>query len=384
MNVKPPQAPLIVIFGSFRDHGAIQDTLEKMIDKWVQWGCKVEIVSFREGEGFYSGPYPIQHVHLKVRHRITATIGLWVYLRRKKPAAAMACTHIANTILASTRSLPGKSPKIVLGIHQNYADSKKNDSRPLKQKNKIREIKKHYPSAHGVITVSHGIRESLEKKHQTEGINFKTIYNGILTDKIHELATQNPNHSWLQEEKSGPVIVTAGRLTEQKDQKTLLEAFKIVLHRAPSARLIILGEGNQRAELEELARHLKISQEVDMPGHKENPYPYMERADVFALSSRWEGLGNVLIEALALSTPVVATDCPSGPREILADGCYGTLVPPGKPEALAEGLLKVLQGNAPQFDRNEAIEKFRAEYAAREYLNFMGITPPNSRPWTPE
>jgi glycosyltransferase involved in cell wall biosynthesis len=170
-----------------------------------------------------------------------------------------------------------------------------------------------------------------------------TIYNPVVPPELLTRAKAPLEHPWFEPD-SPPVLLGVGRLSAQKDFPTLLRAFARVRRLRP-ARLIILGEGKRpgyRPELLALARELGVGEDVQLPGFAENPYAYMARASVFVMSSAWEGLPSVLVEALACGCPVVSTDCPSGPREILQGGRYGRLVPVGDAEALAKAILATL------------------------------------------
>ena len=137
-------------------------------------------------------------------------------------------------------------------------------------------------------------------------------------------------------------------------------------------KLIILGDGEDKEEVEELIKELDVEEWVSMPGFVENPYSYMKRSDVFVLSSRWEGLPSVLIEAMALGVPVVSTDCPSGPGEILKDGRYGELVPVGDHKAMAEAIVKVLREKKSTKDAEEFVKsEFSVEKVAEEYIKIL-------------
>jgi glycosyltransferase involved in cell wall biosynthesis len=161
-------------------------------------------------------------------------------------------------------------------------------------------------------------------------------------------------------------------LTQQKDFPTLIEAFRLLRDKA-MARLIILGEGEERGQLEALIMASGLSADVDLHGFVENPYAYLSRADAFVLSSRWEGLPTVLIEALACGCPVVATDCPSGPREILEGGLYGTLVPVGDAAALCAAMYQVLKTRpAKQLLREHAMN-YSVDRAASRYIELLGL-----------
>lgn len=167
-----------------------------------------------------------------------------------------------------------------------------------------------------------------------------------------------------------PVILAVGRLEKQKDYGTLVRAFDMV-KRVIEARLIILGEGSQRADLEIMIANLGLSEAVKMPGFAENPYAYMSRADVFVLSSVREGLPNVLIEAMACRVPVVSTDCPYGPDEILDGGRYGSLVPVEEPRALADAIMAVLRDRPDTDAAYRRALNFSVEKCADEYLRII-------------
>ena len=177
------------------------------------------------------------------------------------------------------------------------------------------------------------------------------------------------DHPWFAP-GSPPVVLGIGRLTTQKDFPTLLKAFAQV-RAVRKARLMILGEGRDRQALEVLARELGVASDVDLPGFVLNPFPYMVRASLLVLSSAWEGLPGVLIEAMACGCPVVSTDCPSGPSEILDGGAYGPLVPVGDDGALAKAILSVLE-MPPDPERLRArAALFSVERATDQYLQVL-------------
>jgi glycosyltransferase involved in cell wall biosynthesis len=166
-------------------------------------------------------------------------------------------------------------------------------------------------------------------------------------------------------------LLGVGRLEPQKDFALLLRAFARI-RRERAARLLILGEGRERPRLTQLAKALGVADSVDLPGFVPNPYAHMTRANLFVLSSRYEGLGNVVIEALACGCPVVSTDCPSGPAEVLDRGRYGRLVPVGDPAALAQAILAALEEPVDRARLRGRAAQFSVERAARRYLELMG------------
>jgi glycosyltransferase involved in cell wall biosynthesis len=170
---------------------------------------------------------------------------------------------------------------------------------------------------------------------------FHIIPNPVIEPGVLAAADAPLEHPWFTQ-RTGPVVLGVGRLTRQKDFPTLLRAFALVRREVPTARLVIFGEGEQRADLETLAASLGITEAVDLPGFEPNPYRYMRAADAFVMSSEWEGPGHVLIEAMAVGSPCVSTDCPAGPRDTLEDGRLGRLVPVADPPAMATAITGLL------------------------------------------
>ena len=167
-------------------------------------------------------------------------------------------------------------------------------------------------------------------------------------------------------------VLGIGRLTRQKDFPTLIRAFAVVRRQRP-LRLIILGEGRDRAALEQLAAREGVGADVALPGFQANPYAWLARARLFVLSSAWEGSPNALTEAMALGVQVVATDCRSGPRELLDAGRYGQLVPVGDAEALAGAMREALDHPLPPEILKSAVRDYAAETSARRYLEVLGL-----------
>jgi glycosyltransferase involved in cell wall biosynthesis len=189
------------------------------------------------------------------------------------------------------------------------------------------------------VAVSDGIRQELLASGLSAN-KVSTICNAVIGPDFDARAQVPVLHPWLVN-KDRPVFVTAGRLVEMKDHRTLLRAFALHLRQQPS-RLMLLGAGPMLQELRTLAGSLGIADHVAFEGFVPNPLPYMRAADAFVLSSRSEGFGNVIVEALGCGTPVVATDCPHGPADILAHGKFGILVPPRDPAALAPAFSRIL------------------------------------------
>src|SRR5690606_28508653 len=188
-----------------------------------------------------------------------------------------------------------------------------------------------YRGADGVIAVSDGVKDALVTVLGVPEGKVATLYNPVVAPELKRLAREDPCHPWFAAGEP-PVVLGVGSLTPRKDFATLVRAFARL--ERPDARLVILGEGEERAALQALVAELGLTGRVDLPGFAQNPFAFMSRAAVFVLSSTLEGLPGALVQALACGCPAVATDCPSGPREVLRDGAVGPLVPVGDVDPL--------------------------------------------------
>ena len=224
-------------------------------------------------------------------------------------------------------------------------------------------IRAFYPRADLIIAISEGIREECRERGLQPEDRLVTLANPTLPDE--DPTPEAIAHPWLAP-GGEPLLVAAGRLAPQKDFPTLLNAFALLQSEIPS-RLVIFGEGKDRGDLESLVRELGLESRVDLPGYDPRFVGFVRRASLFVLSSRWEGAGNVLIEALGKGVPVVATDCPWGPREILEQGRLGTLVPMGAPRALAEAMRDTLRQPPDPGVLRAGVQKYRVLEASQRY-----------------
>lgn len=263
------------------------------------------------------------------------------YLRRERPDALLSTLDYANVAAVCAHHLAHVPTKVAV-LEQNTISVSSMHSPQWRQRLMPSLVGWAYPWADHVIGNSQGVAEDLVHITGLPSERIHVIYNPVVTTEILRRSRATPDHAWLRP-GGVSIILAAGRLTPQKDFTTLICAFAQVLKQRP-ARLMILGEGPERAQLESLVSRLNLQGHVALPGFVSNPHAYMARAAAFVLSSRWEGLPTVLIEALSCGTRVVATDCPSGPREILSDGKYGTLVPVQDVSTLAAALVEALDG----------------------------------------
>ncbi|MGH1488407.1 MAG: glycosyltransferase [Acidimicrobiales bacterium] len=229
-----------------------------------------------------------------------------------------------------------------------------------------------YPLASMIVTPSEAAAEDLRRLLLWRSSRVERIYNPILSPRLRELIAAEPTID-RETDNSGDLVISVGRLAVEKRPLDLLEAVAIV-NQEREVRLLMLGEGPLRAAIVERAAELGISDRVRMPGFVANPHPLIRQADVLVLASEREGLPGVLIEALAAGTPVVSTDCHSGPREILLDGEIGRLVPVGDVHSMAEAILDTLTCPAAEVPKS-ALERFDSAFVLDQFREALGLEP---------
>jgi glycosyltransferase involved in cell wall biosynthesis len=235
-----------------------------------------------------------------------------------------------------------------------------------------------FPRFDLIIGVSNGVVEDTMKITKLPRERMVALPNPVITRELRAQGEEAVDHPWLNGD-TVPVILSVGRLSPEKDLPMLLRAFDQV-RRQRECRLIIVGEGPGRGELEALIGKLDMKECVYLAGFTENPFAYMKRAALLAFTSVAEGSGNVLIEALALGTPVVSTDCPYGPAETLAGGKYGALVPVGDDEAFARAMIETLDNPLPAAQLEEAAANYTVENSTRRYLEALGFEDLRTKP----
>jgi len=290
------------------------------------------------------------------------------YLRETRPDAVLSAMSRVNVVVLLAAKLARTDARVVVS-ERNHLSSyvAKTDETGVRVLPAL--VRATYPLADGVVPISEGVADDLAATAGLDREAMTVVYNPVVVPEIAERAAEPVDHEWVGE--GGPeVVLGVGSLSTQKDFPTLLRAFDR-LREDRDVRLVVLGEGSERERIESLAESLGVSEDVWLPGFVDNPFRYMKRADVFALSSEWEGFGNVVVEAMACGTPVVSTDCPSGPAEILADGEYGPLVPVGDDAALADATAATLDDPLPPETLEGRADDFAYDTIAGEYLDVL-------------
>ena len=296
---------------------------------------------------------------------LTSIPALARYIRQNRPQMLISALTHANIVAAVSATLSNSGTTMVVTEHNTFGHQS-----GFKNNAAVALAKIVYSLADRVITVSEGARQSYVQNTPLDPEDVVTLYNPVDVNDVRRTAREGVDEPWLRDDDV-EVVLTVGRLESQKQQNMLLRAFARCAERRPRARLIIVGKGSRRAELEALAKQLGIDDRVKFTGFVDNAYAYMRTADVFVLSSRNEGLPTVLIEALACGCPIVSTDCPSGPREILADGEYGRLTPVGDPDALAEAIVATLESPPDAEALTRRADDFAPEVVMDEYVQFI-------------
>ena len=325
------------------------------------------------------GPYvsdvrdSVNVVDLRASRVLTSLPALVKYLRRERPEALLTAISHANIVGIWARRLAGGSTRVVVAEHDTLSQVTQQAAR-RRTRFVPYLIGKSYRSADAIVAVSSGVADDLAEATGIPRHSIDVIYNPVVTPEVAASARASVDHPWLAPGQP-PVVIGIGRLAPKKDFPTLLRAFAAA-RGEERARLLILGEGPERSELESLVRSLGLESDVALPGFVDNPYAYLAHASLFVLSSRWEGLPTVLIEAMFCGTPVISTDCPSGPREILCDGRYGTLVPVGDVASLAEAIRAGIRGEIKPAPA-ESWRSFELDAVTDRYLElaFRGISP---------
>jgi glycosyltransferase involved in cell wall biosynthesis len=366
----------LAVLLSFSGAGGVERMVLNLLPGFVASGVHVDLLAIRaQAAPREAIPTEVRVIDLQAEHNMTAVPAIARYLggqlSEQPPPVLLAAKDRAIRAALRARQRAGVNTRIVgrLGTNLSEALAYKH---PLQRWFRCLPLQRAYARIDHIVAVSQGVAEDTAKLTGLPRERISVIRNPVVTPRMLQLAQQPLAHEWFND-SGPPVILGAGRLTEQKDFATLLRAFAAV-RKQRAARLMILGEGTLRPALTQLARELALGEVFALPGHVENPYAYMARANLFVLSSRWEGSPNVLTEALALGTPVVATDCPSGPREILRGGAVAPLVPVGDAQALSAAMLSVLDQAPPPDTLRAAAGEYTLDASAQRYLQVLGLS----------
>ncbi|NEV61238.1 glycosyltransferase [Thiorhodococcus minor] len=364
----------IACFFSTSGHSGVDRAARHLIPALARRGYQVDLLKVRRhGPHLPEIPAGVRVIDLGSRHTLACLPAVARYLRQARPAAMLSDKDRVNRVALFARAIARVPTRLTLRSGTTISIDLATRG-ALERWVQRMSMGRLYPFADQVIVASAGVADDMADYTGLARARIRVVPPPVVPERLLAAELPPPDHPWIGE-RDCPLILSAGELCSRKDFETLIRAFARLRAERP-ARLMILGRGGARERLLALARELGVAEDVALPGYVENPYAYMAHADLFAFTSRWEGLGFVLIEALAVGTPVVATDCPSGPSEILHGGRYGSLVPVGDDAALAAAMQATLDDPLPPSRLKEAARRYEIEASTDAYLDAMGL-----RPW---
>jgi glycosyltransferase involved in cell wall biosynthesis len=365
-----PENGKIAIFLHHLGGGGVERVMVNLMQELVNLNIPVDLVIVSlTGPHVTAVPRQVRIVNLNKQRVSRAIWPLAQYLKREKPTALLTALTHTNVAAVLANVLSGTRTPVVVSERNHISLWYKRGQHPLLVRLSHRLRPWAYRRTHAIISISNGVGDDLARLTGIDRQRIVTIYNPTVTPDMLARSQEPVDHPWFAPGQP-PVILGVGRLVDQKNFPLLLDAFHQVRQQR-QARLVILGEGENRSALEAQIRRLGIEQDVLLPGFVANPYAWMKHSSVFVLSSDFEGLGNVLIEAMACGTSVVSTACPSGPEEILNHGQVGRLVPVNDQPALTAAILETLEHPQDPQALMERARVFSSAVIARQYLQLL-------------
>lgn len=354
---------IAIFLPSLRGGGA-ERVMVTLANGFAARGHRVDLVLTRAEGPYLAEVAPNVRIIDLDRGRVLASLlPLAQYLRRERPDAMLSALNHANIIAVWARMLARVPVRLVVSERSSLVRHTEFRARIF-----MRLMRYAYHRADAVISLTQAGAQQMVDMLGLPAAMVAAIPNPVDVDQILRLAAERPDHRWLTCGHS-PIFLAVGRLVVEKDYPTLLKAFA-KLRQSTEAKLIILGEGHLRADLEARIRALGLEGDVDLVGFQPNPFGWMAACDVYVLSSRHEGFPNSLVQAMACGAKVVSTDCSTGPDEILEGGKWGWLVPVGDVGELSNALDTAL--HAPKnIDIRSGLERFRADLVEKEYIKIM-------------
>ena len=312
----------------------------------------------------------VRIVNLNKKSNLFCIIPLIRYIRKERPEVMLTALNTTNIVAIIAKLFSGISFRLVIS-ERAVTSIEMGMSNFFRAKVISKLISYLYPQADTIVAVSKDVKDDLINIFNIPDTKIEVVYNPVVSNKLIELSKEEPNNIFFEENKL-PFILGVGRLTPQKRFDTLIKAFSLILCKY-EANLVILGEGEMRNNLEELANNLNIRDKVFLPGFVNNPFIWMRKASLFVLSSSFEGLPGTLIQAMACGTPIVSTDCPGGVNEILEQGKWGRLAQVGNDKMLSQAMLLTLKSETHP-DITQRANDFSVSNGVNKYLEVLGLS----------
>ena len=342
----------IALFFSTSGHSGVDRTAQLLIPEFCKRGHHVDLLKVRKHGPDIPPMENLNTIDLGTAHTMSALGAVKRYLKEVAPDVLLADKDRCNRVALFAKMLSKSETRVVVSSGTIMSENLKNRSWLEGVFHRL-SFNYLYPKAHAIITPSKDAATDLAAISQLSEEQITVVPLPIIAGNLEEMASEPVSHRFFDTKQTDPygnkttenkipVIISIGELTERKDQTTQLKAMAHLLEEQV-CRLLILGKGKDEDKLKALCKELDIEEQVSFLGYQENPYNYLNKADVFIHTATFEGFGMVMVEALALGKPVVAADCLGGPAEILQQGKLGVLVPVHDARALALGIKKALQ-----------------------------------------
>ncbi len=345
--------------------------MKNLIPSIASRGIEVDLLHVRKHGPFLDNvPDNVQVIDLGVSNTLPAFFPVMKYLKSARPDVLLTDKDKVNRLAYLAKKMAGVDTRLVFRTGTTVSKDLASRSKWDQWMNYC-SMHHLYPKASSVVVPSTGVAEDMAEFANISRETITVIHNPVVTPDSLKKMEQSSNHPWFGQNKI-PVILGVGELTPRKGFDVLLKAFAQVLAQRP-CRLAILGKGRALPDLMALSETLGIVGSVSFLGFQANPNKYMKEADMFVLASRYEGFGNVLVEAMSAGTPVVATDCPSGPREILKEGRLGLLVPVDDVDAMSKAMIQTLDEPIPRNVLSDAVSEYHIDIITDQYLTVLGL-----------
>jgi glycosyltransferase involved in cell wall biosynthesis len=349
-------------------HGGVGVVYIRLAEEFLRRGIAVDILTYAKArDAELPAPEGTNLLRAAGPEGLSGLVLMARYLHRYRPQAMILHRRKTLALALTARRLTRSSVQLYAVMHNLIISPEtRNPKRKLRKEGRL------LGQMDGIGAVSACLADETASVYGLARDRIDVLPNPVVTDELLAKAQAKPDHPWLAPD-SVPLILGAGRLDAQKDFATLIKAFARVREDRP-CRLLIAGDGPQRSALETLVNDLALRNDILLPGHLADLPAWMRQAALFVLSSAWEGFGNVLVEAMAIGTPVVSTDCRCGPREILQNGRWGPLVEVGDDAALARAMVATLDEPPRSESLYEATARYSATASAKAYLGALGLS----------